>query len=287
MLAKRSCRLLAMRTTDRITKLVLARKPNLGARNVKRDIADICDVSYEAVRRWYAGDTENIRNENLIALAEGYDTTIDWLLLGKGEPPRRNGNSHEAAHSADLTRKVLEKYGKGISEEARRKIVNAIEETRSANYLGASAASPDTNIADGDLLICPYDLSTDGHGQAPSDYSEFVSTITVRAQQLERLGICYSSPTNLSVITAWDQSMERTINDQDLVLVDRGINEYVGDGIYLITWAGHLFIKRLQLAGTNQLELVSDNPTHKTRVLAKDDVKIHAKAVLIWSANKP
>ncbi|MFZ6049548.1 S24 family peptidase [Pseudomonas sp. CR3202] len=227
-----------MKTTDRITKLVLARKPNLGARNVKRDIADTCKVSYEAVRRWYVGDTENIRNENLIALAEGYDTTVDWLLSGKGEPPRRNGNPHETVFPVDL-------------------------------------------------LISPYDLNTEGHGQAPVDYSQFVRTITVSEQQLEKLGIDYSSPANLSVITAWGQSMERTINDKDLVLLDRGISKYAGDGVYLVTWAGHLFIKRLQLAGTNQLELISDNPTHKTRVVAMDEVNVHAKAVLIWSANKP
>lgn len=69
-----------MKTTDRITKLVLARRPQLGVRNVKRDIATTCGISYEAVRQWFAGDTENIKNENLVALADGYDTTVDWLL---------------------------------------------------------------------------------------------------------------------------------------------------------------------------------------------------------------
>ncbi|WP_044871334.1 S24 family peptidase [Pseudomonas sp. LFM046] len=271
-----------MKTTDRITKLVLARKPNLGARNVKRDIADTCKVSYEAVRRWYAGETENIKNENLIALAEGYDTTVDWLLSGKGEPPRRNGNPRETASPVDLTRKVLEKYGKGLTEETRRKIVNAIEETRSANYSGEPATCSDANASAGDLLISPYDLSTDGHGQAPSDYSELVRTITVSAQQLERLGIDYSSPANLSVITAWGQSMEGTINDKDLVLVDRGIREYVGDGIYLVSWAGHLFIRRLQLAAKDQVELIADNPAHKARVVPMSEILIHAKALLGW-----
>ncbi len=80
--------------------------------------------------------------------------------------------------------------------------------------------------------------------------------------------------------------MEGTISDKDLVLIDRGINEYVGDGIYLIAWAGHLFLKRLQLAGTAQLELMSDSPAHTSRTVAMDDVKIHARAMLIWKASK-
>lgn len=78
-----------MNITDRITKLVLARKPDVGPRGVKRAIANACGISYEAVRQWYAGDTGNIKNENLVAVAEKFDTSVDWLLSGDGEPPRR------------------------------------------------------------------------------------------------------------------------------------------------------------------------------------------------------
>lgn len=78
-----------MNITDRITKLVLARKPDTGPRGVKRAIASACGISYEAVRQWYAGDTGNIKNENLAAVAEKFDTTVDWLLSGDGDPPRR------------------------------------------------------------------------------------------------------------------------------------------------------------------------------------------------------
>ncbi|MCY1563059.1 hypothetical protein D9M68_1005400 [compost metagenome] len=69
-------------------------------------------------------------------------------------------------------------------------------------------------------------------------------------------------------------------------MIDRGVNQYVGDGIYLIAWAGHLFIRRLQLAGTDKLELVADSPTHKDRVAQAGKVDVHAKALLVWKAGK-
>ena len=114
-----------MKITDRITKLVLARKPEVGARGFKRDIATTCGVSYEAVRQWFAGDTSNIRNEHLVSIAEGYDTTVDWLLSGKGDPPTRKGAATEPEiyteqsgdSSTEQVRQVRNKV-KGLSYEA-------------------------------------------------------------------------------------------------------------------------------------------------------------------------
>ncbi|MCY1537235.1 transcriptional regulator, y4mF family [compost metagenome] len=146
-------------------------------------------------------------------------------------------------------------------------------------------APGESRLKVGEILIHQYELDVN-HGKMPADCVDLVSSITVNGHQLERLGHEYTASANLSVVTAWGQSMEGTINDKDLVLVDRSVTGFVGDGVYLITWAGHLFIKRLQLAGADQLELISDNPTHKGRVVPKDEVTVHAKALLVWNAKK-
>ncbi|MNF17246.1 hypothetical protein D3C80_2206260 [compost metagenome] len=70
------------------------------------------------------------------------------------------------------------------------------------------------------------------------------------------------------------------------MLIDRGANQYAGDGVYLVSWAEHLLIRRLQLAGKDKLELVADSSTHKDRVVAKGKVVVHAKALLVWKAGK-
>jgi phage repressor protein C with HTH and peptisase S24 domain len=281
-----------MKITDRITKLVLARKPEVGARGFKRDIATTCGVSYEAVRQWFAGDTGNIKNDNLSAIAEGYDTTVDWLLSGKGEPPRRSiaGKASEPTKSAaDLVQQMLAKHGKNLSEDARQRIAEAVEETatevKSGNVIPADfsglRARPD------EVLIPQYDIrAAMGHGQVPPDYNETIRNLIVREDVLREKGVTYTARNALAVITGWGQSMEGTINDKDPVIVDRGINEFVGDGIYVITWHGLLYIKRLQMCDEDHFWLISDNDKHKDQQARIEDVAVHAKVLLIWNAKK-
>lgn len=282
-----------MKTTDRITKLVLARRPELGVRNVKRDIANTCGISYEAVRQWFAGDTENIKNENLVALAEGYDTSVDWLLSGKGEPPRKSEVKAVAAKdfggsnsAADAVRKMLEKHGKGLSSEARQSIVRAVEEDPAGDK-GSGFIIATAQPADGDISIPQYDIrAAMGHGQVPAEYSEVIRNVVIREEVLREKGVTYTSVQALSMITGWGQSMEGTINDKDPVIVDRGVNDYQGEGVYVLTWHGDLLIKRLQRRDEDHVWLISDNRNYEKQSARIDDITIHAKVLLVWNAKK-
>ncbi|MNJ28734.1 Peptidase S24-like protein [compost metagenome] len=80
--------------------------------------------------------------------------------------------------------------------------------------------------------------------------------------------------------------MEGTINDKDPVIVDRGVNEFIGEGIYVVTWHGLLYIKRLQMADEEHFRLISDNQHYENQTARIDDVTIHAKVLLIWNARK-
>ena len=282
-----------MKTTDRITKLVLTRRPELGVRNVKRDIANTCGISYEAVRQWFAGDTENIKNEKLVALADGYDTTVDWLLSGKGEPPRKGPSKQDQtkelaapSSAADAVRKMLEKHGKGLTAEARQRIVTAVEDDpQGDNESGfLIAANPVTR---GDISIPQYDIrAAMGHGQVPAEYSEIIRNVVISEDLLRDKGVNYTAPQSLAIITGWGQSMEGTINDKDPVIVDRGVNDYAGEGVYVLTWHGDLLIKRLQRKDEDHVWLISDNPHNKDQQARIDDVTIHAKVLLVWNARK-
>ncbi len=282
-----------MKTTDRITKLVLARRPELGVRNVKRDIANTCGISYEAVRQWFAGDTENIKNENLVALADGYDTTVDWLLSGKGEPPRKAEPKLEAAKevsvptsAAEAVRKMLEKHGKGLTAEARQSIVRAVEEDpqgeSGSGFIITTAETPE-----GDISIPQYDIrAAMGHGQVPAEYSEVIRNVVIREEVLREKGVTYSAAQALAMITGWGQSMEGTINDKDPVIVDRGVKDYQGEGVYVLTWHGDLLIKRLQRQDEDHVWLISDNRNYEKQSARIDDVTIHAKVLLVWNARR-
>ncbi|MGG2007738.1 S24 family peptidase [Pseudomonas aeruginosa] len=65
--------------------------------------------------------------------------------------------------------------------------------------------------------------------------------------QLDDLGLKYTDPANLKIITGWGQSMLGTIEDKSPILVDVGITDFVEEGVYVFTWLQHLFVKRVQI----------------------------------------
>jgi transcriptional regulator with XRE-family HTH domain len=280
-----------MKITDRITKLVLARKPEVGARGFKRDIATTCGVSYEAVRQWFAGDTGNIKNENLIAIAEGYDTTVDWLLSGKGEPPSRKNAAAPKADgksSTELVKQMLAKHGKGLSADAIQRIADAVEETalesKSTNVITGDFSRP--GLVGDEVWIAHYDIrGAMGGGQVAHDHPEMFKDVRISPKHLRELGVDFEEHFHLKMVTGWGQSMEPTIKHRDPLIVDVNIREFVGDGIYLFSWDDHIYIKRLQVADEDHFEMISDNTRHKDRMIRRDMTFIQARVLLVWNAH--
>lgn len=280
-----------MKITERISKLVLSRKPDVGVRGVKRDIANTCGISYEAVRQWYAGDTENIKNENLISLADGYDTTVDWLLSGKGEPPRKKQPQDQpetAQSSASIVLGMLAKHGKTLSEEDRQRIVDAAQE---------GSGKPGGNVITGDfrraglvgdeIRIAHYDVQgAMGTGKLVHDFPEMFRDVTVSQQHLKELGVTYKDPAHLKLITGDGQSMEPTIQDKDPLIADASIREFNGDGIYAFVWQGLFYIKRLQMKDSDHFKMISDNKHHDPEIIRIDETYIQARILLVWNAQK-
>ncbi len=278
-----------MKITDRIAKLVLARKPEIGPRGFKRDIATTCGVSYEAVRQWFAGDTGNIKNENLVAIAEGYDTTVDWLLSGKGEPPSRKAADTPKAgnySSADLVKQMLAKHGRGLSEEARARIAEVVEEvaleSKSTNVVKVDFTRAG-QVGD-EVWIAHYDVrAAMGGGQIPHEYPEMLQDIRISPKHLREMGVTFKEHFHLKMITGWGQSMAPTIKDRDPLLVDITIREFTGDGIYLFSHDEMLYVKRLQKKGKDLFKMISDNKHHDPEEIRVDDTHILARVLYVWN----
>lgn len=243
---------------------------------------------------------ESARNQTskkVVQIAMALGVPAEWLETGArhnevmraflssdiGEP------APPASGAAEKVLEMLSKH-KGLSDSARDQIAQAVEQTVAEAVERSNVISADfsgSRLKPGELLIPQYDVrGSMGHGQVPADYTDFMRNVVVSAPQLEKLGLDYTSPANLAIISGWGQSMAPTIQDKDPVIVDRGVTDFIGDGVYVITWDGMLYIKRLQSAGDGKLELISDNPKHKDRVINSDEVKVHARVLLVWNAHK-
>ncbi len=278
-------RILNMEFKDRVTSRMKA----LGLSAT--DISRLTEVSKATVSFWVSG-TNGAKGKNLLALAKALQCSPDWLSEGTGTLEAEDDDQSKPGMStAMLVEKMLaSKAGKNLSEKARESMLAVAAEVDRPDpaghaYLPSSfgALKPRQE----EILIPQYDIrAAMGHGQVPADYNEAVRNLVVREELLRQKGVTYTSPTALAMITGWGQSMEGTINDQDLVIVDRGITDFAGEGVYVVTWHHELYIKRIQRMDEDHFWLISDNPLNKDQQARIDDVAIHAKVLLVWNAKK-
>jgi len=279
-------RILNMEFKDRVTSRM--RELNLSA----TDISKLTGVSKATVSFWVSG-TNGAKGKNLLALAKALECSPDWLSEGTGTAtdPASAGTPKAGSSSAELVAHMLStKAGKNLSEKAREMMLAAAAEADSPAvngqpYLPGNFAA--LRPSNGEILIPQYDVrGAMGHGQVPADYNEAVRNLVVREEILREKGVTYTAASALAMITGWGQSMEGTINDKDLVIVDRGVKEFIGEGIYVVTWHQELYIKRMMRLDEDHYRLISDNQHYENQTARVDDVTIHAKVLLIWNARK-
>ena len=233
------------------------------------------------------------RIERLEGLPHGW---MDVLQSGgsEGSQSREQSVTHStgavkastAAHVLDMLK------GKNLRPDQLSRIEQAVSDT-----IEDKPAAPADNVITADfsrrpivgdeIRIAHYDVQgAMGGGKVVHDFPEMFRDVTVSQQHLRELGVTYKDPAHLKLITGAGQSMEPTIKDKDPLIADASIREFVGDGIYALSWHGHFYIKRLQVADAEHFEMISDNPKHKDRIVRIDETYIQAKILLVWNATR-
>ncbi|MDP5211146.1 LexA family transcriptional regulator [Microbulbifer sp. 2205BS26-8] len=72
-----------MNVIDRMKKVLV--DEGIPTRRIRRQLAEDCGVSYEAVRQWDTRDTQKIEMDRIIRFADKWGVDIRWLTTGKGE----------------------------------------------------------------------------------------------------------------------------------------------------------------------------------------------------------
>jgi phage repressor protein C with HTH and peptisase S24 domain len=92
-----------------------------------------------------------------------------------------------------------------------------------------------------------------------------------------------TSTANLVLMVVNGDSMEPTLLDGDMVLVDMGRKELLSDGIYAIGDDDVAMVKRLQRS-SNHIIVISDNPIYKEYGMGLQELRIHGR--VIWFARQ-
>jgi phage repressor protein C with HTH and peptisase S24 domain/DNA-binding XRE family transcriptional regulator len=271
---------------DAAKALFVSKKNALGL--TQASLAEAADISAAAVAMYLNG-TNPLNVKFAAVLSRLLDVPIEKFskrlateISGLTGATEQMSDSSESASAADIVRQMLAKQGKGLSAEARSRLLAAAEEP--SNVITADFSRPG-RVGD-EVWIAHYDIrAAMGGGQIAADYPEMFQDVRISPKHLRELGVDFEEHFHLKMVTGWGQSMEPTIKHRDPLIVDVNIREFVGDGIYLFSWDDHIYIKRLQVADEDHFEMISDNSRHKDRMIRRDMTFIQARVLLVWNAH--
>lgn len=272
---------------DAAKALFVSKKNGLGL--TQASLAAEADISAAAVAMYLNG-TNPLNAKFAVVLSrllgvpiERFSKRLANEISGLTNVADRPDTAVSNASASDLVRQMLEKQGKGLSDDARRRLLAAADADDGGGVLEVDYYRPGA-VGD-EVWIAHYDVrAAMGGGQIPHDYPELLQDVRVSPQHLREMGVEFKEHFHLKMVTGWGQSMAPTIKHRDPLLVDISIREFVGDGIYMFSWEGHLYIKRLQWIGDDQIKMISDNDRHPPQTIRADETYIQARVLLVWNA---
>lgn len=155
-----------------------------------------------------------------------------------------------------------------------------------AMYAGDNASMNGVGGAFGDeyALVPLYDVEVSaGHG-AVVDQENSLSRLAFRHDWLAEMGLY---PDKVVTVLAAGDSMEPTLHDGDVLLVDTAQRQVVKDAIYIIRQQGLLYVKRLQRLYDGAIRISSDNKAYAVEVVPKKDLGyLEIIGRVVWSGGR-
>lgn len=119
-------------------------------------------------------------------------------------------------------------------------------------------------------LVPLYDVEASvGHG-ALVGLEQKIGDMAFRGDWLAAKGLV---ALECALIKARGDSMEPTINDGDLLLVDTRISAVKDDAIYVLQTDHHLIVKRVQQSLDGSMEIISDNKRYSNQTIKPGNAK--------------
>lgn len=84
---------------------------------------------------------------------------------------------------------------------------------------------------------------------------------------------------NIDAINVVGDSMEPTLNNDNIIFLDKTKNDISRDGIYAFTTTHGIFVKRIQKRVDGKLDIISDNKDYPSQVLNTKEINIIGKVI--------
>lgn len=211
----------------------------------KSAAADVCGVSTEQLNKWIKGVVK-VPVDALYALSLAADADFNWLISGKGSTLDRISAPGISRHFS-----AAQQAMHGFAEE------EALVFARDFPPSFSLVPRLDVQASAGSGAI--------GYGEDPLDYLAF------RTEWLRGRGI---NPNAARILTVRGDSMEETIRDGDVLLVDTSIDQVKDNAIYVLVLSSAVLVKRVHLRANGTVQLISDNPRYAPEEISASDVEM-------------
>ena len=169
-----------------------------------------------------------------------------------------------------------------IVQAAQRMLDKAVPKIELMERLSALADAIELSIEDF-ALVLRYDAElAAGHGFENGD-DTVNDALAFRREWLYRLGV---SPSNACLVKVRGESMQPTLHDGDLVLIDQSKTKIRSGRIYAFNDGGHSKVKRLDCLEDHTLIIRSDNPQFPLDTRKGEDANaLKVIGEVVWSGH--
>lgn len=129
-----------------------------------------------------------------------------------------------------------------------------------------------------------YDLAASAGGGAVIDAENVKETIAFRTDWLREEGL---DPKQLNVISVMGDSMEPSLYNGDIILIDRRDGPPRSGCVYVINYDGDLLVKRLQRLLNGGFKIISDNPRYEPETIPAEQMEqVRIIGRVVWKGGR-
>lgn len=133
------------------------------------------------------------------------------------------------------------------------------------------------------LMVDVFDVRASAGNGSVVETEEVVERLSFPPDYLKR--ITKTSPRHLAIIGVKGDSMEPTLRDDDIVMLDRTKTSLDFDGLFVVRFGDALHVKRITRAARGHIRVISDNATiYPVIELPREEVDVVGK--VIWTGKK-
>lgn len=238
----------------------------------QQQLAEALGVKLDRVKSLTSGKVEKLSQAETKSLVEKLHVNPRWLATGEGDMLRSAGEQAFAGELATLRQVTDAVTALPLSDDQKRQVRDILFAVQSGkiDLIQAALGQPLAAQPDHFVMVPRYDVQASAGGGALIHSELIVDYLAFRQEWVSRMGL---NRQKLALIEVHGDSMEPSLYNSDLILIDLRASGLSVDGIYAIQHRGHLLVKRIQVKLDGTVIIKSDNPAYEPEVLGPDEAE--------------